>query len=333
VSPPKPRLTVVDPNQPVPAVARWDARLRAPGCLDDDRHAFDEWRADGDGNARQFAELQATLKVLQSASAADPQLRAMLDRARASRRARRRSIAIAASFAAFVAVAASGVGSFIVERPAPQSVYRTTAGERSTVRLADGSVIVLSSKTEMRVDYSRKRRNIALVRGEALFRVAKDHARPFVVAAAQREVVAVGTAFDVKIDPQQFRVTMLEGKVRVRSLPDEPASNDQFLVAGQRMTAQQGGNEMRVDRADLANDTAWIEDRLVFDGQPLAQAVAEMNRYTVQPITIADAKLKTLPISGMFKTNQPGEFVEALTSYYPIVARQGASGEVALVAR
>jgi transmembrane sensor len=329
-------LTEVDDADPMkPSAAYWDARLRAPGCTAADREDFDLWLAESDDNAAAFARLQTGLKALQEASRSDPRLRAIRDRARGVTGARRRLVQIAASLLAVVIVGTGAYSVYSFQHPvAVPVVYQTAAGERSTVRLDDGSVVTLSAKSEVHVAYSPNRRNIALVRGEAMFKVAKNHNRPFVVAVGEREVTAVGTAFDVKLAPELVRVTMLEGRVQVKnSNPARAASKPLTLVAGQKMTLHTGSKQSVVEQADMSRDLAWLEGRLIFEGETLEGAVAEVNRYTEAPVKIGDASLKNLPISGMFKTSQPGRFVDALVSYYPIEAKRDSSGEVTLLRR
>lgn len=255
----------------------------------------------------------------------------MRDRARAAAR-QERLMRIAASIVAVISVAATSYFVIGHQSPAPpQSVYRTVAGERSTVRLADGSVVMLSSKSEMRVSFSGRRRDVTLVNGEAIFTVAKDHHRPFVVTAGRREVTAVGTVFDVKLDAQRLGVVLLEGRIEVGSPGLLIKKQRQVLLAGQRITVSLNSPNVKVEKADLARDTAWLDDRVVFEGETLDQAVAEINRYTDQTLTIADPTLKNLSVSGMFRTNQPERFVDAITGYYPIEAQRTPSGQIRLL--
>src|SRR4029077_19161785 len=91
----------------------------------------------------------------------------------------------------------------------------TDIGERSLLVLADGSKVTLNTASAVHADYTGPERRVTLVRGEAFFDVAKDHTRPFVVSAGSRNVIAVGTAFDVRLQDRRVRVTLVEGKVRV----------------------------------------------------------------------------------------------------------------------
>lgn len=318
------------------AAAWWDARLRSPLCTPDDRKAFAAWCTASEENRAAFDRLQTMVRALHGASASDPRLRSIRDRARAAAALRTRRTALAASLVGGLLIGGGALGGYLytTARTEPVSIYRTVPGERSTVRLADGSVVVLNSKTEVRVSYRRNARNLELVSGEALFDVAKDAKRPFRVRAARRDIVAVGTAFDVRLDPAEIQVTMIEGKVKV-----SPAGRwaqrpePQYLTPGQRMVAGINALESRIEAADLSRETAWLEDKVIFEGEPLKNALMEISRHTERPIRIGDASLSNLPISGMFKTTQPENFIAALTAYYPISAVTSANGEVVLYRR
>jgi len=313
--------------------ARWDARLRSPDCTDADRSAFAAWIGEDADHLAVFERLQAGLRELQAAAGTDPQLRAVRDRARAATRARAHRFGIAASLAAILMIGGAGLGAYFFVMPGtePASVYRTAPGERSTLRLGDGSVVVMNSRTELKVAYAKDQRSLTLISGEAMFDVAPDPDRPFSVTAGRREVIAVGTAFGVRLDPGELRVVMIEGKVKVApagAWKQRPA--EQILVGGQRMTAGANALEVEIDDADLIKDTAWLDERVIFDGETLKVALEEINRHTERPIRIGDASLTGLPISGMFRTTQPEKFLDALTAYYPISAVKNRTGDTVL---
>lgn len=314
--------------------AVWDVRLRSPSCSDEDREAFGRWRRQRPENAEAFDELQASLCILRASRSTDPNLRAVRERARGvvggSGRRWRLQSAVAAVLVVGVLAALSAYR-MTVERPRPPSVYRTVAGERSTLHLTDGSVVTLNANTEVHVAFKRKARAVSLVAGEAAFKVAKDAERPFSVAVAGVQVVAVGTAFNIRVDPSEMRVTMMEGRVRVD--PEGAARKPQgqrFLVAGQRMTARTGAGEVEIAEVNVANETAWLENKIVFRDDPLSRAVERYNASSGQDIRLGDPSLAGVPISGMFRTNQPESFLDALTSYYSLKASRNAGGEIVL---
>lgn len=323
------------PDQLPMDAAGWDSRMRSPLCSEEDREGFADWCAQSEDNRREFDALHAQIKALKDAAPVDPVLRAVIDRAVvASGERRRRSVALAASIALAVVFAAGGgyVAFTKIERPLPE-VYRTNRGEQATVRLADGSVVTLNALSELRVKYRRGERGLTLSQGEALFEVAKER-RPFVVTVGRREVIAHGTAFDIRTDAERFRLTMVEGKVSVHSAGAKGADKAGVpLVAGQQMSAVRNGGAVSITTIDPSKDTAWLQGRVNFEDEPLVQAVDEMNRYSVHRIVLGDRSLDQLLINGSFRTARPDNFVTAVTNYYPIVARSGAGGEIVLTRR
>jgi len=72
---------------------------------------------------------------------------------------------------------------------------------------------------------------------------------------------------------------------------------------------------------------------VVFNDTPLAQAVAEINRYAAEPITVGDRELGELRINGRFRTNEPGAFLNAVVAYFPVEAHRTPGGETVLTVR
>lgn len=209
--------------------------------------------------------------------------------------------------------------------------YATQVGEQREVMLDDGSRMTLNTDTQVRVELGAKQRSIDVQRGEALFEVAKDPHRPFVVHAGGSEVVAVGTVFSVRLAdegtqrPEALAVTLVEGQVSVRSDPSAwskglSPNSPVLMKAGQRLRlvkavstvddhVSQQLDSPRVDRL-----LAWQRSEVVFDDMPLADAVADMNRYCRTPIVlIGGAALEQLRVSGQYRTGDNVSFAKAVS--------------------
>jgi transmembrane sensor len=166
--------------------------------------------------------------------------------------------------------------------------YSTATGEQRTLKLEDGSIIYLNTRSSVRVSYSSNARDINLQTGEALFSVAHDPARPFRVFAGDIVVRAVGTQFNVLRRPDETRVALVEGKVRVSTSPetlagtsaDAPGSIQ--LSAGEQATVLSDG-KVHTHVADPESSTAWRQRRLVFRDTELSEIAAEFNRYNRRP--------------------------------------------------
>ena len=212
-------------------------------------------------------------------------------------------------------------------------LHRTGVGQRQTIALSDGSTVTLNTASTVETSFTDKERRVRLVRGEALFEVAHDAARPFLVDAGSARFRALGTAFNVRLRPDVVELTVTKGVVAVASREGEvnvPAATR--IAAGAGAIVRSGAvAPTALDDQHLRQRTAWQDGVLEFDGESLAQAVGEFNRYRSQPIVIGDARLEALRIGGRFEVNEADKFLAALTSSFPIQAISTADGGVLLV--
>ena len=191
--------------------------------------------------------------------------------------------------------------------------YVTAVGARSSVVLPDGSQAVLDTNSALTLAYSPGRRGIRLLRGQAFFTVEPDARRPFTVDAAGRSVLAIGTAFDVRLDAGRVSVVLARGHVDVRRAGDREIR----LSPGEMFEVQPDGSARTV-RVDLDRALAWRSGYLDFRDEPISRAVAEMNRYGEAPIVVGDASLATLRVSGRFRSGDPARFARSLAQIYPL---------------
>lgn len=277
--------------------AAWLARLRSEERGPEDEAGFRAWLADDEAHRQAFD----SINTVWEAAGALPRM------PRRQRVESRR--AVLASFAALVA----GAGTFGAWRAATARTYATDVGEQRRVALDDGSMIILDTNSKVRVDLGDERRDVELVRGRAHFEVVRDARRPFVVQAAGREVVAVGTAFEVKRDRGEVCILVTKGEVAVF---DPKVEGRQTLTGGARVTL--GDAAPKLDRPDLARVTAWQQGRAVFENDTLADAVAEMNRYSRRPIVIEGDAAARLHVSGVYATGDTEAFARSLAALLPL---------------
>jgi len=234
-----------------------------------------------------------------------------------------------------LAVALALVASVLALRPwKAGDAYDTGVGEQRTLMLQDGTRLSLNTSTRIRVDFAESQRTVKVERGEALFEVAKDASRPFVVRAAGTEVVATGTAFLVQTTPaakpgdQALAVTLIEGQVVVRSVAGEGRQLERplVMVPGQRLRlsrsdeAQRPATATRVDRPQMDQLLAWRRGEARFDNVSLREAVDEMNRYDRVPIVVSGTAGEKR-VSGVVKTGDNASFAHAIASLHGLVVR------------
>jgi transmembrane sensor len=191
--------------------------------------------------------------------------------------------------------------------------YVSGIGEIRRIALEDGSSLVLNTATEVTVKLSQRQRDIRLIRGEALFEVAHDHLRPFVVVANDTAVRAVGTAFAVRLESTQVDVTVTDGVVEVvSSLPPGISTatslgwdgNAQRVSANHRIVIGRARvpEISAIAATDADRRLAWRDGMVSFDGESLRMAVAEINRHNRRQIVVDDPALAAKPIVGIFRT-------------------------------
>ncbi len=320
----------------------WFARMRSDSRTLEDEAAFERWLAEDPAHERDYLELQLLWGDLDRFRDA-PALAQVREAARTeSQRAAHvmrwtlrlsgaRFAATAAAFAAALALV------FLVANPATFSdaTYKTAVGDRQSVRLADGSDVVLNTDSLLRVRYRPWAREVTLERGQAYFRVAHAIVRPFDVQAGTSRIRAVGTAFDVYMHDGEVKVTLIEGRVEVTERPRDEASTSAPMPARAELSPGEGiavspAGISPVRMASVAQTTAWLEGRLVFENERLQDAVAEVNRYSPTRLVILDEGIADLRISGVFRAGRAETFVDALQSSFAIEAHRAADGTLIL---
>jgi transmembrane sensor len=202
--------------------------------------------------------------------------------------------------------------------------FATRHGEQLSRRLTDGSVLHLNTDSAVTVRYGKTERLVTLTSGQAEFEVAHEPGRAFRVLAGAAAVVAVGTQFDVRLEPEVTVVTVLEGRVAVGPAPRAEnigtgASQDLSprivqVSANQQIRVIEGEWPPTPVSVDAQSTTAWLHRQIVFDQEPLQSVAAEFNRYAAKPIEIVTPALRNLQISGVFATDDTDSFIAFLRS-------------------
>jgi transmembrane sensor len=227
-----------------------------------------------------------------------------------------------------VATAAAIAVAFVWWRatPAPSALSPVASVELERRILEDGSSVELNHGAVVTTELSATERRATLVRGEALFTVAKNPSRPFIVHAGGVDVRAVGTAFSVRLDPGAVEVLVTEGKVGVKLAGEartahapEPSTTEAPLVsAGQRAIVSRTTAEppqiVTVSPQTIARQLNWQPQLLDFSSAPLAIAVAEFNRRNRVQFVLADAGLGAMPIVASIRSDNVEGFARFLAA-------------------
>jgi transmembrane sensor len=303
--------------------AAWVARLHGPNRTREVETGFRRWLAEDPERAAAFElltdtwEKSASLRRHPAERVASWQLvgfRISLSRA-----------AVATLTIAVLAV----VGTLLYLRT---NAVTTAIGEQRTLALQDGSRVYLNTNSRAVMHYDKIARRVDLQSGEALFEVAKHPDWPFIVTAGDRQIRALGTAFIVRRDEQHIAVTLVEGKVTVTPVESANAPalsrESRVLSPGQRLTLAKGAAP-KLDTPPLDRVTAWRRGQVSFDNTPLADAVADMNRYSTARLIIEAPRAAAIRISGIFRAGDSANFAQAVARAYRLHVRDR-SGEIVL---
>jgi transmembrane sensor len=197
-------------------------------------------------------------------------------------------------------------------------VIVTKQGRWDKELLEDGTVVYAGPRTKLRFHFNDETRAVTLVRGEALFEVAKEPGRPFIVTTDAGRVQAVGTEFATADLGDTVVVTVAEGKVVVTptAIRDDGMQPMTPVVAGQQVVLSPAGASAPVD-VDTDRELKWIRDWYEYDGERVGDIVAQLNlRHDVQVI-VDDPQVTRLRMNSLtFKPSQPEDFVAKINRWY-----------------
>lgn len=212
--------------------------------------------------------------------------------------------------------------------------YQTEVGELKDVHLQDGSSIVLGGQTKLSIAFSAQRRAVTLLEGQAWFKVAHDPRWPFVVAAGDGTITAVGTAFLVTRDSDRVVVTVTEGAVEVTAQPhiqppprlDKGVSLKSVLAPtrvsrGEELAFGDNGALSPVKPTDTHAATTWTHGRLTFDNQPLRYVIETVDRYSPRHI-LASPAAGALRFSGIVRDDGIEDWLQGLPAIFPVTVEE-----------
>ena len=321
--------------------AAWLAR-RDRGLSADEQDRFLHWLAADSRHGEWFARHQQTMRELgalvqwrpEHAAQPNPDLLAAAGRAPSWLR----PMALAAAAAVALAI-------FLWQRegwrmPEENGRVADAPAPIEQLRLPDGSAVELNRGAVVSVEFSPTERLVRLVRGEAHFTVAKGQPMPFVVAAADVRLRAVGTAFNVSLRHATVEVLVTEGKVAVDKLGVDAAGRDPrredlpavrtpapVLEAGQSVavpvhSARPIPAAMQVSPEEISRRLAWQPRMLEYTAAPLAEIVAELNRDNALKLVIADPALSQMPIGASLRSDNVEGLVRLLEASFSVEAER-----------
>lgn len=290
----------------------WFVALQDENCSSRTRQRFENWLQQHDSHALAYAEAEKIWGCLdQVKSDSIPGLDAARHAGPDVWPAARSGLAVFAI--------ASVLAGWWLDYSAPTNIYSTTIGQRHGIDLADGSRVELNAHTKLSVKLSWCRRQLELLEGEALFDVAHESWRPFIVQAAGLRVRDIGTRFDVRLNPEFTQVSVLQGQV---ALKPEQSWLESGLSAGYSRRMTPSGRLLPEKQIDVDDTQAWLEGRLSFNHTPLKEVASELERYHDVRFVFADPTVAAQTLSGNFETGDLRPFLRALETILPVKAQR-----------
>ena len=335
----------------------WVAQLDGDNVTEKDLAAFREWVNRSPAHAREiralnsfWEELNVLTDMVEPIAEADSVARQL--RRREYFKAWRKRLAFpVAALASITVIAVSSINyqnandTNIIQTAEVQlpTIYRTNIGEHQEHVLSDGSKITLNTSSRVEVDFREDQRRVRLLEGEALFDVAHDTSRPFLVFAGDGIVRAVGTAFVVHLSGNEFDVIVSEGAVELSSVlpspvikPNDPAPQKiaslGIVKAGHKAKYEKSGASIAtLSEVEMSAKMSWQNGLITFNGETLEEVIREVSRYTELRIEINNEDLKRLQVGGVFKSGDTESVFANLKANFDIDSVRVDSGSVLLV--
>lgn len=307
----------------------WVALLDSPECTSRDRAEFDRWLDASPEHVTAYVEAE---RAHQAAAqlASDEMLQAAARiawRSTGRESARSRWWMPAAMVASLLVATVVGVNWLRTPPPVSSDSYVTAVGEQRSLRLADGTQVLLDTDSSIVARFSDERREVEVARGRVQFQVAADAKRPFSVQAGGGVIRDIGTTFQVIKTDNNVNVGLIEGSVIVSNGVAQAGST---LQPGQQLSYDDSGRMSPPEPLDLNVAQAWPTGELVFKNRRLDSLLIEMNRYSATKLRLADPALGKITVSGVFHIGDQAALLEVLERGWPLKAEKRTEEEIVL---
>jgi transmembrane sensor len=192
---------------------------------------------------------------------------------------------------------------------AGDEIIETPKGGHESLALADGTHVELNTDSAISVHLNSDVRNVELLRGEASFQVKHDATRAFVVTAARRRIIDLGTQFLVRLSSGSVEVALLEGRARLEGDASSSQQRAIVLSPGEVAVATEYGTRVSMrNKQELLDRLAWQHGMIVLHDESLAHAAEEFNRYSGPKLIVVGPKISALAVNGAFQTTGAEDF-------------------------
>jgi len=180
-----------------------------------------------------------------------------------------------------------------------QLVFETPRGEKSIVKLPDGTEVWLNANSRLVYNsFTASHRQVEL-KGEAFFKVIHNEHAPFVVKTNECDIKVLGTTFNVMAYDEFGRkeITLLEGKVDVQA-----GEKEQSLKPGQSLILKD--HQMQIADVNTLQASAWVDNKFNFKDIPLSELIQRLENWYDVDITLDNPNGREVNYTGTFKNEE-----------------------------
>lgn len=299
--------------------ARWFVRMRRAEPDDPERGKFEAWLMSDPSHAREYSVIAETWEAFDSTPRLQSLAKAMQQKRNDFLEQKNKTAKLAKqSLLGVFLLLASGLISHALwnewqSQPVLQTAYSTSTGEIKDIAMEDGTRLILNGGAKVHVTYYRNKRTVALTHGEAIFDVAKDAKRPFVVEASTARVTVLGTRFAVNRMDHMVRVSVDHGSVRVEKTPateDEVA--DYVILHDGQVAEIMSGEGPRLVQRNALDGFSFQSGTLVFENATLGEIAETLSRYRRVPVRALWGHTRASKITAVLQVQDIENFIRML---------------------
>lgn len=301
----------------------WFLRIRDAEADDAIRTKFEQWLMANQAHQQAYADVSKVWESFDSTHELE-KLADMADQQNYFQKAERTQ-RLRKYIAGAVVAAVIGLGGLLGlqtwrAQPTLQMVAQAEVGQVKSQQLEDGTLLTMNTGTELEITYYRDRRLVNLKQGEAIFEVARDEARPFIVDSGQAKVTVLGTRFAVNRLQKLVRVSVDHGTVKVEQQGADQAINPHSLVLHDGEVAEVRANHTQPEHTKRhASDAfAFEKGMVVFEEADMDEIAETLSRYRKLPLIAEQPVTGKVHISSMLKTNAIETFISQMPEMAPV---------------
>lgn len=307
------------------AAARWYVRMREAAPDSPERTTFEVWLLSDRRHQAAYQTIEATMDDFSSTARLKELSNALSQKVYFEQTARRKKISKLGSGLAVMLIctglALFGRQQYVQWQAAPlyTQMQTTAIAQMAKQTLEDGTVVTANANTAMEIVFYRHQRLVKFSRGEAIFEVTKDPARPFVVETPQAKVTVLGTRFAVNQLSKKVRISVDHGRVQVAHA--DGSEQTLILRNGEVAEIEQAAAPHKVNR-NAADSFSFTSGRIVFDRADMFEVADTLSRYRNPTVKAVFAGEQTPKVNAVLKVSEVESFIQTLPQSVPVALQR-----------